>query len=344
MMDPYATLDVPREASADDVRKAYRRAALRLHPDKAGEASAEAFREATEAHDLLSDPGKRERYDLFGELPTGGVGGGAAAAAAAQDLDGVLRNMFCSMNAVRAGENVEVRLSAAEVYAGCSKTVEYASADKCVACDGSGAANPEDVVCCIACGGRGTAPHGIAMMFMGVTASVPCPSCAGVGRSFRTHRRCGACAGRGAVDKRRRFDVRVPRGTTATTRHVLGGRGGYDAVARAHRDLILTLIPTMPEGVTVAGNGDVTVRVRVDLADVMCGYSRRLELFDGACVLDIGADAYRSPAVGQAFPGRGMCDGSTLRVEFDVDFPKSEPEAERLAKLRDVFCRMFRMH
>jgi molecular chaperone DnaJ len=377
--DPYEVLGVGRDAAPEDVRRAYRRAALRLHPDKAatataagGEAegtenNAEAFRQATAAYELLNDPERRERYDRFGH---------AGPSAEPPDLHDILRNVFGAGGAATAAapsffgthsafsaffggappsplchppDEVEVALSLREMHSGGARRVEAQVHDRCGACDGSGAACPEDVVECMACRGTGRVQLPFGVVFNGVAVGgPPCGSCAGRGRAFRVARRCaGGCGGSGQVSCQRSFEVRLPPGVPDGHRQLLQGRGGYDVRAGRHKDLLMVLRwPSLPEGVRVdAATGDVDVVVPVELADVMCGFARDVELFDGADSVRLEAAAYAAPdALSQRLPGRGLTAAGKrgeLRVRLEVVWPQGEASAATLVRCRDVLLRLF---
>ena len=377
--DPYGALGLERDAPADEVRRAYRRAALRLHPDKSG-GDAAAFQRATAAYELLSDPERRAHFDRFGHdraaagpphqhqhhHPFFGGGFGGFGGFGGPTMDDLLREMMggggggatfvfrgpggeahAHAPAAAAVDRVEVELTAPEFYLGCARRVEVDAPERCGACAGTGAASPDDLLECVACGGRGRAPPPPGFPF-GLFPTPPCGSCAGKGRAFRTPRRCGACGGARCVPRRRAFEVRVPPGVPDGTEQVLRGRGGYDPDAGAPRDLAIRFrfraMPPDVEGVDAA-SGEVRMRVRLELGEVLCGFTRALDLF-GTGAVELSAPAYAPPdrvavLAGRGLPPAGAPAGAPrgdVRVRFEVAWPQDD---RQLAKYRDVLERIF---
>lgn len=379
--DPYDVLEVPRDADAEAIKRAFKRAALTTHPDKPG-GSAEKFTEANDAYALLSDPGRKEQFDRFGirdpgppphqggghmppdlaELlrmfnmgpqggggfPGGGTGfpGGGGGVFMMGNMGPMgFKHVFGPHGAQsghgaqgRVKQVLEIPLSARDIYSGCAKVISFDARDECGSCrpPGSGAVAPEDLVTCQTCFGSGCG----------------CPGCGGVGRSFRVARRCAGCGGVGTIACKRSFEARVPPGVPDGLRQLMSCRGAWDPKTRRNGEIELLFRAPFPEGHTLdPATGDVTVRVPIDLAEVLCGFhdgKRRVDAFGGACPVDVAAEAYISPVRVVEFPGRGLPPASqpggsvrgALRVAFDVTWPSDEDGT--LAKLKDVFQGAFR--
>ena len=350
----YRVLEVPRDASAEDVKRAYKRLALRLHPDKNGgdAAAAEEFKSVNEAYAVLGDAERREAYDRFGPKggPSAGFRGGGAGGFV--DIEQMFGNMFSFSMGHQQPQRppcdlMEVEITPRELYEGCVKHVEYSAPDKCAQCGGTGAASPEDITSCIACGGSGTfTPPGM-MIFGG--GGPPCPACSGKGRAFRTVRRCAGCAGAGTCTaKRRTIGVRLPPGVPDGFSQLLQGKGGFDPRAGAHRDLAVRIRrrPMPPGCLLDASDGSVTLTVPVSLEDVLCGFKAAVDVFDGAASVEVGAEAYAWPGRTVEIPRMGLPPGGgpgergLLRIRFDVQFPRDEHvTAANLVRYRDVLRR-----
>lgn len=353
----YRVLEIPQDASAEDVKRAYKRLALRLHPDKnGGDATyAEEFKAVNEAYAVLGDPARREAYDRTGVSNSAGQPPPPPPPPGFINIEqmfGHMFNMSPPMAATPMNDVLEVEVSARELYDGCTKQVEYSAPDMCGACDGTGAASPDDVTSCIACNGSGRfAPPG---MFIFGGGGPPCPACRGKGRAFRTVRRCTGCSGAGTcAGKRRTFAIRIPPGVTDGHCQTLPGKGGYDAQLNTHRGIEVHIRRrSLPDGVIVddVAEGDVTLTVPLTLADVLCGFKAVVDVFDGAATVKVGADAYMWPGRSMTFPNMGLHGAATgkrgvLRIRFDVKFPSDDHvTATNLVKYRDVLCRALEGH
>jgi len=221
--DYYEILSVARTASGDEIKRSYRRLAMKYHPDRADGNKAEseaAFKECAEAYEVLSDPDKRRRYDQFGHQGVGGqhdfshmdVG----------DIFSMFDDIFGGAFGGRAGAKggvrarpqrgfdleMQVQLTLSEVGAGCEKSIEVEKQDACPSCKGSGAKPGSSPVVCVQCGGQGRiAQQGFGGMFRMVTN---CPNCRGRGSVIRDH--CPACGGSGRQLRKRVLTVKIPAG------------------------------------------------------------------------------------------------------------------------------------
>jgi molecular chaperone DnaJ len=227
--DYYEVLGVEKKADAEEIKRAYRRLAMKYHPDRnPGDAEAEAkFKEAAEAYEVLSDKDKRARYDQFGHE---GVKGPGAAGhdfsrmhvddifSMFNDIFGGGGSPFGGAGAGRGGRGrgpargydleTDVTLTLEEAFAGCEKDVNFDRLEVCDRCAGSGAKPGSKPVTCSTCKGQGRVIQtGLGGMFRMET---PCPTCAGRGKQVKDH--CDACRGKGRTPKNRTLSVRIPAG------------------------------------------------------------------------------------------------------------------------------------
>ena len=223
--DYYEVLGVEKSASAEDIKKAYRKMAMKYHPDRnPGNAEAEAkFKEAGEAYEVLSDDDKRSRYDQFGfqgvdpNFNPGGYGGYGGGFGDFGDLGDIFGSFFgggtqrSTANMPRRGENVAARLELTfeEAAFGCEKEVSAQRIENCANCGGTGSADGV-VETCGQC--RGTGSVRTTQNFMGMTmqSTAPCPRCGGQGKTIKTP--CNTCRGKGKVRRTQKIKVRVPAG------------------------------------------------------------------------------------------------------------------------------------
>jgi molecular chaperone DnaJ len=224
--DYYEILGVERSASDEDIKRAYRRLAMKHHPDRnPGDAEAEAkFKEAAEAYEVLSDEQRRKVYDQYGHEGLRGRGGPATHDFSRMNVE----DIFSMFNDIFGGGNMggaargpggrrvargydletEVSLTLDDVLTGCERDVEFTRLDICDTCTGSGAKPGSKPITCATCGGHGKVQQaGLGGMFRMVTA---CPACAGRGTVIKD--KCDACSGRGRVPKKRSLTVKIPPG------------------------------------------------------------------------------------------------------------------------------------
>ena len=226
--DYYQVLGVDKSASADDIKKAYRKLAMKYHPDRnPGDKSAEEkFKEVGEAYEVLSDADKRSRYDSYGFAgvdpnfnPNAGGGFGGGFGGAGFDFGDIFGDFFgggassrsASQNAPRRGENVMARLELTfeEAAFGCEKEVSAPRIENCPTCHGTGSADGK-IETCSRC--HGTGQEQVVQSFMGMRmqTATTCSQCGGRGKIIKTP--CGTCKGKGKVRKNNRVKVTVPAG------------------------------------------------------------------------------------------------------------------------------------
>ncbi len=227
--DFYKTLGVPRNASDEDIKKAYRKLARKHHPDlNPGSREAEArFKEITEANDVLSDPEKRRNYDTYGDpsgpgVPSPGPGGFGGFGHAFEDLfagfgSGGRRPQ---RQGPRPGEDLQhaVRIGFRDAFAGTRLPITYTRTETCSSCQGSGEAAGAAKNTCASCGGKGFAEQGGGFF----KTRIPCEACGGAGRRAPE---CGTCQGRGRNPKRESLTVNIPAGVEDGTRLRVAGKG-----------------------------------------------------------------------------------------------------------------------
>jgi len=240
MADFYSTLGVPRGASDDDIKKAYRKLAMQYHPDRNNGAkdAEEKFKEITEAYDVLRDPQKRAAYDRYGEA---GLRGGAgfhhvdlseALGIFMRDFGAFagLDEMFGfgggrSGGSVRAGADVKVtiQLTLAEVATGVEKKINAKLLEPCDRCTGSGAEPGSKAQTCATCNGSGEVRRAQRSFFGQFVTVAPCPMCKGEGTTVQTP--CKKCRGEGRLREEREISIDVPPGVATGQYMTLRGVG-----------------------------------------------------------------------------------------------------------------------
>jgi molecular chaperone DnaJ len=368
--DHYATLGVHRQATADEIKKAFRRLARELHPDTNPDpAAAERFKEVARAYEVLSDPERRRRYDTFGDDGTsaaagdpfgfggGGLGdifdaffgggsgfgtrgGGPAGPPRGTDLEIVTEIDF--ETAVFGGEH----------------DVTVRTASVCDACEATGAATGTSPTTCADCGGSGQVRRVRQSILGQMVTAGPCPRCGGLGQVVEHP--CPACRGEGRRIGEKTYTVDIPAGVDTGSTLRLSGRGAAGVRGGGQGDLFVHL-KVRPHPSFERRGYDLVHEVRLPFAMAALGGEVTLELLDGTETLTVS----RGTPTGRVFrlrgrgvphvEGRGRGDVLT-RVEVEVptelsaeeeqllrrfaelrDEPVAEPETGLLSKIRSAF-------
>ena len=249
--DYYEMLGVPRTAAAEEIKSAYRKAALKWHPDRNPRdkhQAEERFREATEAYSVLSDPQKRAAYDRFGHAGISGVGFDVGFNRTIfeefQDIFGdffgfeeVLGGGRRGRSRVQRGADLryDMSLSFEEAASGVTTKVKLPRLEFCEACNGTGAKAGTGVTACQSCAGRGQLHY--QQGFFTVTRT--CPACQGAGQVVRE--RCVECRGQGRIERERTIELRIPPGVDSQTRLRVPGEGEKGASGGPPGDLYVVL-------------------------------------------------------------------------------------------------------
>ncbi len=232
--DFYEVLGVSRTASVDEIKSAYRKAALKWHPDRNPQNKQEAevkFREATEAYSVVSDPQKRQVYDTYGHAGLSGASGADFSSTIFQDFHDIFGDFFGFEDLFSGGRRgrrrvqrgadlrYDMSLTFEEAAAGVTTKVKLPRQEYCEACNGTGAKAGTGVAACQTCGGRGQL--GYQQGFFTITRT--CPACQGAGQIIRE--RCPDCRGQGRLERERTIDLRIPPGVDTGTRLRVPGEG-----------------------------------------------------------------------------------------------------------------------
>lgn len=351
MSDYYSLLGVPRTASSDDLKKAYRKLARELHPDASpGDAAAEErFKEVARAYEVLSDPELRARYDRFGERGVSGAG-----ASAGEGFGGGLGDLFDAFfggggnpfgggsrgpAGPPRGQDLEViaDVSFEQAVFGATVPVTVRTALRCEECAGTGAGAGTKPVTCSECNGRGQVQRVRQSLLGQMVTSSACPKCNGFGKVIVTP--CAQCNGDGRVITDKTYQVDVPAGVDTGSTLRLTGRGAAGPRGGAVGDLYVHVRVAEHERYR-RENDDLVTELPVSIAQASLGTRFTLPTLDGdeEIVVPAGTQPGREFVLRQRgvprLKGRGRGD---LRVRVRVVVPTklSEFEAELLKKLAE---------
>jgi molecular chaperone DnaJ len=337
MKDYYAILGVPRDASAEEVKKAFRSLARESHPDaNPGDPTAEErFREVAEAYEVLSDPQRRAAYDRGDQFVPGDLFSSFAG------LDELLQQFFGgggfgfggsrTRTRMRRGPDVAVaiELTLAEAAFGSSRDITYRAPSSCSACGGDGAEPGHPPVTCTTCNGRGSVQVTRNTMLGAMVTVGECRDC--MGRGTRIEVPCAACSGRGVVDEDRTLTVEIPAGVDDASRLRLTGRGGAGEPGAPPGDLYVQLHVQPDERFERVGD-DLHHRIEVGIAEAALGSEVDVPLLEGDPMpLEIppGTQPNTSVRIPREGMGRLRRRGrGDLIVEIDVVVPDKLTDAE----------------
>lgn len=248
--DYYDVLGVGRNAGADEIKKAYRKLAIKYHPDKnQGDKSAEdKFKEAAEAYEVLSDDNKRQRYDQFGHAGVGSsAAGGSAGGFSMDDIFSQFGDIFGGGFGSRGGRRVnrgsnlrvKVKLTLEEIATGVEKKLKVVKAVGCDKCNGTGAANGSSSNTCSTCRGSGQVTRVMNTMLGAMQTATTCPTCNGEGQVITD--KCRQCHGDGVMRGEEVISVRIPAGVHEGIQLSMNGKGNAAPRGGIPGDLIVVI-------------------------------------------------------------------------------------------------------
>lgn len=292
--DYYEVLEVHRNASETEIKKAYRKLAIKFHPDKnpGNKEAEECFKEVSEAYEVLSDPQKRAQYDQFGHagLAGGGFSGGGFGFGAGTPFGDIFGDIFGDLfgggrqqrGRGRRGDDLlyNLEISFEEAAFGVESRIEVPYNKRCSACGGSGAKPGTEPKVCPTCRGAGQ----VRFQQGYFSVSRTCNHCNGEGRIIDSP--CGACRGTGSVRDTKTMSVKIPAGVETGNRLKLSGEGGQGTKGGANGDLYVA-ITVKPHPVFNRDNNDVICEIPISFTQAALGAEIPVPTLDGKMNLKI---------------------------------------------------------
>jgi molecular chaperone DnaJ len=341
--DPYATLGVAKAASADEIKKAYRKLAREFHPDRnPGDAAAEErFKEVQGAYDTLSDPEQRKQYDTFGSggpRPGGGGGPGGFGNVRFENVDlsdlfgglgGLFGNRGPSRPRAERGADLEarVRLSFDDALNGTTVRIPVEVETACHVCAGTGAEPGTTPITCPQCGGSGVVSANQGMFAL----SQPCPRCRGNG--VIVEKPCKNCHGSGRERVTKRYAVKIPAGAKSGTRVRLRGKGEPGANGGPAGDLHV-VVQVEESSIYERRGADLLLDVPVTYPEAALGATVQIPTPDGPVALKIPAGSENGKLLRVKGRGAAKLGGNgkgDLIARVTVTVPKKLSKAEKEA-------------
>lgn len=349
--DYYEILGVNKSSSADEIKKAYRKLAMKYHPDRnPGDKEAEAkFKEATEAYEVLKDDQKKAAYDQYGHgaFEQGGMGGGGFGGGAGFDFNDIFgnfsdifgdfgggRGQSKRSSAIRGADiryNLEIALK--EAFDGITENISFTIPSKCETCKGTGGKDGAKPVDCTTCGGRGKIRAQQGFFIVERT----CTSCSGVGQKISDP--CTTCHGEGRVNKKRTLAVKIPAGVEDGSRIRLANEGEAGQRGGPNGDLYV-YVTIRSHDLFIRKGDDIHIEVPLKFTTAALGGSIEIPTIDGTkAKLQIpegsqNGDTFRLKSKGMTVMNSGGRRGNMyVKINIETPVKLSKEERDLLEKL-----------
>ncbi len=350
--DYYEVLGVPKDADVAAIKSAYKKLAVKFHPDKnPGDKQAEEkFKEASEAYGVLSDEQKRAQYDRFGHAGMNGMGGGGPQGFSNfEDIFSAFGDIFGggggfggggrrARSGPPRGQDLQIALTLTlkEIFSGVSKKIKLKRYNKCKTCDGAGGTGKQT---CGTCGGAGQVRQVQNSFFGQVVNVTACPECSGMGTQIKS--RCKDCSGQGRVQDEATISVDIPAGVEEGQYLTLRGEGNRGVQGGAAGDLIVIIHEQKDEFFERRG-ADLHCTVEVPFTTLTLGGDIRVPTLDGEVDLKVPAGTQSEKQMrlrGKGLPELNSHGHGHLYVKLHVHTPQSpgSRETELLRELKTIW-------
>ena len=351
--DYYKILGVSRDASQEEIQKAYRKLSRQYHPDIAGKRFEDKFKEINEAYSVLSDPAKRQQYDMGASSFSGGGSGAGFSSMDFSNLGDIFGQFFGEGSPFgappsspipresRGGDDlVSLTISLKDAVFGAEKQIEVTTFAKCKACDGTGSKSKSAPIVCPSCHGTGLKRQVQRSILGQILTTVPCPQCQGHGTIIPDP--CPECQGTGRVRVRRTIEVKIPAGIEDGTRIKLVGQGEAGPLGGPAGDLYVEVHIAPNKEFTRKGQ-DLHCWLSIPMTWAALGTKTSISTFDGEKELEIPAGTQYGQTV--VMPGLGLPKSEKERgdivVHIQIEIPtglsgEQKEVLEKFASLHDA--------
>nr|WP_321355058.1 molecular chaperone DnaJ [uncultured Draconibacterium sp.] len=361
--DYYEVLGVGKSASAEEIKKAYRKKAIQFHPDKNPDdkEAEEKFKEAAEAYEVLSNPEKKQRYDQFGHAGmSGAAGGGGFSGGGFSDIE----DIFSAFGDIFGGHfggfggfsggggrsrggrrvsrgsdlRVKVKLNLQEIVNGVEKKIKVKKYVACQHCSGTGAKNGSSYSTCGTCGGAGQVTRVQNTLLGQMQTTSACPTCGGEGKMITD--KCNHCAGEGVVREEEVINIKIPAGVGEGMQLNVSGKGNTGRRGGINGDLLVVITEDDDQELVRDGN-NLIYNLFLSFPEITLGTTSEIPTVDGKVKVKIEAGTQPEKILrlrGKGIPDVNGYGRGDLLVRVHVWIPKklSNEEKRALEKLQDT--------
>ena len=349
--DYYEVLGVAKNANADEIKKAYRKAAIKYHPDKnPGDKEAEEkFKEAAEAYDVLSNPDKRARYDQFGHAGMNGAAGGAGGFGGFGGGGFSMEDIFSQFGDIFGGHfgggfrssgggtrvsrgsdiRVKVRLNLSEIANGTTKKLKITKTIACDKCGGSGAKDANGYSTCSTCGGSGYVMRVENTFFGRMQTQGVCPTCGGTGKVITAP--CDKCKGEGTVRGEEVVEIKIPAGVGEGMVLTVSGKGNAARRGGVNGDLQV-LIEEEADPELIRDGNDLIHNLNITVTTALLGGTVEVPTIDGRAKIKIAPGTHAGKVLrlgGKGLPDVNGYGRGDILVVVDITIPDSLTAEEK---------------
>ena len=348
--DYYEVLGVNKNASPEELKSAYRKLAVKYHPDKNpdNKSAEDKFKEASEAYGVLSDKSKKENYDNFGHaaFENGGGGQGGFGGFSGADFSDIFEDFFGDFGGGRSSRNrssnnrgsdlrYDLSISLEEAYEGKKQNIQFSTSEKCSSCKGNGSKPGSSPSRCSYCGGNGRVRSNQGFF----TVQQTCPQCAGSGEEITDP--CSDCNGQGNTQTSKRIAVTIPKGVDDGTRIRLAGKGEAGTRGGASGDLYL-FINVKSHELFKRSEVNLFFEFPISITDAALGATIEIPTIDGKKAkikIPEGTQdgkQFRLKGKGMPFMRRGDFGDLYVEIKTEVPIYLNKEQRNLLEKFREI--------
>ena len=320
--DYYELLGISKGATADEIKKAYRKQANIHHPDKNpdNKESEDKFKDIAEAYEVLSDTNKKAQYDRYGHVGKQGV-----------SVEDMMRG-FNRSYGINKGSNIftNIKLTIFEVVNGCDKKINIDKKVTCDTCHGTGAYDESSITTCSVCNGTGQVIQSVNTVFGYMQTAVTCNVCGGKGKTI--HKKCGTCHGNGMVSVNEDINVNIPAGVARGMQLTVQGKGNSGGNNGINGDLMI-MIDEEPHELFIRDGNNIIYNLMISIPEAILGTTVNIQTINGSVKFNIEAGIESGKILslkGKGIPNINGGSVGDMLVKVNVFIPKQLNDDEKL--------------